>query len=177
VLADGEDANLQSQLYTSASSWSTELVDTASFPACWICWKRRPFSSAKPATNCATIVTVWISIRTVCLSLSSASPARFLARKHHVTPEELPNLSVLLEEQQQLDDQAGSLESLSTGGESASSAGAGDSKAAACPAPAVRQELSQHITESMHSLSMPHGVFAIDVRFDERHLTAEGADH
>jgi DNA repair protein RecN (Recombination protein N) len=29
----------------------------------------------------------------------------------------------------------------------------------------------------MHSLSMPHGVFAIDVAFDERHLTAEGADH
>jgi DNA repair protein RecN (Recombination protein N) len=24
---------------------------------------------------------------------------------------------------------------------------------------------------------MPHGVFAIDVAFDERHLTAEGADH
>jgi DNA repair protein RecN (Recombination protein N) len=38
-------------------------------------------------------------------------------------------------------------------------------------------ELTQLITESMHSLSMPHGVFAIDVAFDERHLTAEGADH
>ncbi|HBT1963361.1 TPA: DNA repair protein RecN, partial [Klebsiella pneumoniae] len=38
-------------------------------------------------------------------------------------------------------------------------------------------ELTQLITESMHSLSMPHGVFAIEVAFDERHLTADGADH
>src|SRR5690606_19714115 len=37
-----------------------------------------------------------------------------LARKHHVTPEELPNYyQSLLEEQQQLDDQADSLETLS----------------------------------------------------------------
>ena len=38
------------------------------------------------------------------------------------------------------------------------------------------QELSQHITDSMRTLAMPHGVFAIDVRFEETHLTAEGAD-
>ncbi|MCH1757079.1 hypothetical protein MKL49_15920, partial [Brucella abortus] len=38
------------------------------------------------------------------------------------------------------------------------------------------QELSQHITESMHLLSMPHGVFTIDVKFEANHLTAEGAD-
>lgn len=38
------------------------------------------------------------------------------------------------------------------------------------------QELSQHITDSMHTLAMPHGVFTIDVRFEENHLTAEGAD-
>jgi DNA repair protein RecN (Recombination protein N) len=28
----------------------------------------------------------------------------------------------------------------------------------------------------MHTLAMPHGVFTIDVRFEENHLTAEGAD-
>ncbi|MGE2624512.1 DNA repair protein RecN, partial [Escherichia coli] len=38
------------------------------------------------------------------------------------------------------------------------------------------QELSQHITDSMRTLAMPHGVFTIDVRFEENHLTAEGAD-
>ena len=42
---------------------------------------------------------------------------------------------------------------------------------------ASADELTQLITESMHSLSMPHGVFAIEVAFDERHLTADGADH
>jgi DNA repair protein RecN (Recombination protein N) len=76
VLADGEEANLQSQLYT-AKQLVSELVGMDSkLSACWICWKRRPFSSAKPATNCATITTVWISIRTVCSSLSSASPGK-----------------------------------------------------------------------------------------------------
>jgi DNA repair protein RecN (Recombination protein N) len=39
------------------------------------------------------------------------------------------------------------------------------------------QELGQLITDSMHMLSMPHGVFDIDVSFDEHTLTADGADH
>ena len=38
------------------------------------------------------------------------------------------------------------------------------------------QELSTLITESMHSLSMPHGRFTIDVAFDEHHLSQDGAD-
>jgi DNA repair protein RecN (Recombination protein N) len=120
-------------------------------------------------------VTVWISTRTVCSSLSSASPVRFRWRVNITSRRKSCRLlSGLLEEQQQLDDQADSLETLS-GGESASSAGAGDS-AKLHEIRQQRQELSQHITESMHSLAMPHGVFAIDVRFDENHLTAEGAD-
>ncbi|STQ09842.1 recombination and repair protein [Enterobacter cloacae] len=28
----------------------------------------------------------------------------------------------------------------------------------------------------MHTLAMPHGIFTIDVRFEENSLTAEGAD-
>ncbi len=40
----------------------------------------------------------------------------------------------------------------------------------------IAQELSQHITDSMHTLAMPHGIFTIDVRFEENSLTAEGAD-
>ncbi|EHC76181.1 DNA repair protein RecN, partial [Salmonella enterica subsp. enterica serovar Montevideo str. S5-403] len=38
------------------------------------------------------------------------------------------------------------------------------------------QELGQLITESMHLLSMPHGLFTIDVKFDEHHLSNDGAD-
>jgi DNA repair protein RecN (Recombination protein N) len=76
VLADGEEANLQSQLYT-AKQLVSELVGMDSkLSACWICWKRRPFSSARPATSCATITTVWISIRTVCSNLSSGFPGK-----------------------------------------------------------------------------------------------------
>lgn len=57
------------------SSWSASWwAWTASFPASSICWKRRPFSSARPATSCATTMTVWISIRTVCLNLSNGFP-------------------------------------------------------------------------------------------------------
>jgi DNA repair ATPase RecN len=45
LLADGEDVNLQSQLYN-VRQLVTELAAwTASSPACWICWKRRPFRS------------------------------------------------------------------------------------------------------------------------------------
>ncbi|MGQ7147627.1 DNA repair protein RecN, partial [Escherichia sp. SS-MK2] len=38
------------------------------------------------------------------------------------------------------------------------------------------EELAQLITDSMHALSMPHGQFTIDVKFDEHHLGADGAD-
>ncbi len=75
VLADGEEANLQSQLYT-AKQLVSELVgmDSKLSGVLRICWKRRPFSSARPATSCATTMTVWISIRTVCLNLSNGFP-------------------------------------------------------------------------------------------------------
>jgi DNA repair protein RecN (Recombination protein N) len=53
-----------------------------------------------------------------------------LARKHHVRRKSCQPLSVLLEEQQQLDDRPTRWKP-SAGGESASSAGAGDSKTAA----------------------------------------------
>ena len=93
-------------------------------------------------------------------------------------PEELPAVyQAMLEEQRLLDDSAGSLEIPQPAGGRTSSAGAGDRTPAACLRQASADELTQLITESMHSLSMPHGVFAIEVAFDERHLTADGADH
>ncbi|MBR7420658.1 DNA repair protein RecN, partial [Klebsiella quasipneumoniae] len=41
---------------------------------------------------------------------------------------------------------------------------------------ASADELTQLITESMHALARPHWFFSIEVAFDERHLTADGAD-
>ncbi|MWL74328.1 DNA repair protein RecN, partial [Escherichia coli] len=100
-----------------------------------------------------------------------------LARKHHVAPEELPVYhQSLLDEQQLLDDQADSQETLSL----AVSVHHQQALETAQQLHEVRQryaqELSQHITESMHALSMPHGVFTIEVKFEANHLTADGAD-
>jgi DNA repair protein RecN (Recombination protein N) len=103
VLAGGEDANLQSQL--TAKQLVTELVVwTASSPASWICWKRRLFSSE--ASD---------ELRHYCDRLDLDPNRLFelaaylrqiaLARKHHVTPEELPALSGSAGRAAQLDDQ------------------------------------------------------------------------
>lgn len=101
-----------------------------------------------------------------------------LARKHQVMPEELPAVyQAMLEEQRLLDDSAGSLESLSQQVVEHHQLALETARQLHALRQASADELTQLITESMHSLSMPHGVFAIEVAFDERHLTADGADH
>ncbi len=60
LLADGEDVNLQSQLY-SAKQLVSELVGMDSkLSGIWICWKKPLSNSPKPAMNYATIASVWI---------------------------------------------------------------------------------------------------------------------
>ena len=91
-----------------------------------------------------------------------------LARKHHVTPEELPALyQSLLDEQQQLDDQADSLETLTLAVNQHHQQALTTAKQLHDVRQHYAQELSQHITDSMHTLAMPHGIFTIDVRFEE----------
>lgn len=100
-----------------------------------------------------------------------------LSRKHHIAPDALPEFhQTLLQEQQQIDTQSDTLASLT-------SAVAEQHAAAMAVARELHEtrktraaELSHLVTESMHSLSMPHGQFIIDVEFDESHLTTEGAD-
>lgn len=100
-----------------------------------------------------------------------------LSRKHHIAPDALPEFhQALLQEQQQIDTQSDTLASLT-------SAVAEQHAAAMAVARELHEtrktraaELSHLVTESMHSLSMPHGQFIIDVEFDESHLTTEGAD-
>jgi DNA repair protein RecN (Recombination protein N) len=92
-------------------------------------------------------------------------------------PEELPAVyQAMLEEQRLLDDSAGSLESLSQQVVEHHQLALETARQLHALRQASADELTQLITESMHSLSMPHGVFAIEVA-DERHLTADGADH
>ncbi|MDW8847033.1 DNA repair protein RecN [Erwinia sp. MMLR14_017] len=100
-----------------------------------------------------------------------------LARKHHISPEELPLFhQQLLEEQNLLDQQESDQEELSQ-------TVARHHRAAMICAEQLHQrrvhfaeELSRLIGESMHTLSMPHGRLGIEVQFNADHLTAEGAD-
>jgi signal recognition particle subunit SRP54 len=98
-----------------------------------------------------------------------------LARKHHVSPEALPQYyQSLLEEQQQLDDQADSQETLALAVTKHHQQALEIARALHQQRQQYAEELAQLITDSMHALSMPHGQFTIDVKFDEHHLGADG---
>ena len=113
-MADGEDANLQSQLYT-AKQLVSELIGMDS-----------KLSGVLDMLEEATIQIAEASdeLRHYCDRLDLDPNRLFeleqriskqisLARKHHVSPEALPQYyQSLLEEQQQLDDQADSQETL-----------------------------------------------------------------
>ena len=76
LLADSDENNMLSQLY-SAKHLLLELAElTISSAACWTCWKRLLSRSAKPATSCATTPIAWISIPTACTSWNSACRAK-----------------------------------------------------------------------------------------------------
>ncbi len=178
ILADGEDNNLQSQLYT-VRHLMEELAGMD--------------SKLSGVLNMLEEANIQISeasdeLRHYCDRLD-LDPNRLyeleqrisrqisLARKHHIAPEELPAFhQQLLEELQQLDEQASSQDELMQ-------AVTLHHQQALSIAHELHQrrahyaaELCELITESMHSLSMPHGKLAIDVDFNENHLTAEGAD-
>jgi len=178
ILADGEDANLLSQLY-SVRQLVTELVSMDSKVSGVLEMLEEAAIQLSEASD---------ELRHYCDRLDLDPNRLFeleqrisrqiaLARKHNVTPEELPAFyQSLLDEQQQLDDQADSAETLSL----AVSKHHQQALETAEQLHALRQasatELAGLITDSMHSLSMPHGLFAIDVSFEANHLTAEGAD-
>ena len=203
LMADGEDANLQSQLYT-AKQLVSELIGMDS-----------KLSGVLDMLEEATIQIAVLSISSFCFSAFSArrsclrlpmirrasdelrhycdrldlDPNRLfeleqriskqisLARKHHVSPEALPQYyQSLLEEQQQLDDQADSQETLALAVTKHHQQALEIARALHQQRQQYAEELAQLITDSMHALSMPHGQFTIDVKFDEHHLGADGAD-
>ena len=82
----------------------------------------------------------------------------------------------MLDEQPQLDDQADSLETLTLAVNNHHQQALETAKMLHQQRQHYAQELGQLITESMHTLSMPHGVFCIDVKFEEHHLSSDGAD-
>lgn len=178
LLADGEDANLQSQLYT-VRQLVTELAGMDSSLSGVLDMLEEAAIQVSEASD---------ELRHYCDRLD-LDPNRLyeleqriskqisLARKHHVSPEALPQYhQVLLEERQQLDDQADSEETLKLAMVKYHQQALEAAQQLHTQRVHYAQELGQLITESMHTLSMPHGVFAIDVSFDEHTLTAEGAD-
>ena len=178
MLADGEDANLQSQLYT-ARQLVTELAGMDASLSDVLSMLEEAAIQISEASD---------ELRHYCDRLD-LDPNRLyeleqriskqisLARKHHVSPEALPQFhQSLLDEQQLLDDQADSQETLKLAVDKHHQQALESARQLHAQRETYALELSQLITESMHMLSMPHGVFAIDVRFDEHNLTAEGAD-
>ncbi|MFW0767192.1 DNA repair protein RecN [Trabulsiella odontotermitis] len=178
ILADGEEVNLNSQLYA-AKQLVSELVGMDGKLSGLLDMLEEASIQLSEASD---------ELRHYCDRLDLDPNRLFeleqrisrqisLARKHNISPEELPAFhQSLLDEQQQLDDQADSQETLSHAVAQHHQQALDAAKQLHTLRHNSAQELAQLITESMHSLSMPHGLFTIDVEFDAKHLTAEGAD-
>ncbi|HED1543128.1 MAG: DNA repair protein RecN [Kluyvera cryocrescens] len=178
ILADGEDVNLQSQLYT-ARQLAGELASMDGKLSGVLEMLEEAAIQLSEASD---------ELRHYCDRLDLDPNRLFeleqrlskqisLARKHQISPEELPAFyQSLLDEQQLLDDQSDSLETLKLSVTRHHQLALETAHQLHALRQASATELAQLITDSMHMLSMPHGEFAIDVRFEEQHLTAEGAD-
>lgn len=178
VMADGEEANLQSQLYA-AKQLVSELVGMDNKLSSVLDMLEEASIQLSEATDELRHYNDRLDLDPNRLFELEQRISRqiSLARKHQITPEELPAFyQALLEEQRLLDDSAGSLESLSQTVVEHHQLALETARQLHAARQRSADELTRLITESMHSLSMPHGVFAIDIAFDERHLTAEGAD-
>lgn len=178
VMADGEEANLQSQLYA-AKQLVGELVGMDDKLSSVLDMLEEASIQLSEATDELRHYNDRLDLDPNRLFELEQRISRqiSLARKHQITPEELPAFyQTLLEEQRLLDDSAGSLESLSQTVVEHHQLALETARQLHAARQRSADELTRLITESMHSLSMPHGVFAIDIAFDERHLTAEGAD-
>lgn len=178
ILADGEDCNLQNQLHT-ARQLMSELVGLDNKLSGVLDMLEEAAIQISEASD---------ELRHYCDRLD-LDPNRLyeleqrisrqinLARKHRISPEELPLFhQKLLDEQQQLDEQATSQDELMQAVAYHHEQAISVARELHLRRTHYAAELCQLITESMHSLSMPHGKLAIDVEFNENHLTAEGAD-
>ncbi|CAO96022.1 DNA repair protein RecN [Erwinia tasmaniensis] len=178
MLADGEDNNLQNQLY-SARQLMCELVEMDDKLSGVLSMMEEAAIQIGEASD---------ELRHYCDRLD-LDPNRLheleqrlsrqigLARKHHISPEELPGFhQQLLAEQQLLDQQESDLDELSHAVSVHYAAAVSCAEQLHQRRVHFADELTGLITDSMHMLSMPHGRFTIDIQFNPDHLTAEGAD-
>lgn len=100
-----------------------------------------------------------------------------LARKHHVSPEDLPNRhQQLLAEQQQLCQQESDYQHLNEAVHLHHQQAMDLAQQLHQKRQHYAAELTTLITDSMNTLSMPHGKFNIAVRFAAEYLSSEGAN-
>lgn len=100
-----------------------------------------------------------------------------LAKKHHITPDELAAThQQLLNEYQTLNNYDNQIEQLTAQVSQYYQQAIDSAKTLHQLRCNAAKELSTLITDSMHKLAMPHGVFAIEVEFNPQRLTTEGAD-
>jgi len=178
MLADGEENNLQSQLYT-ARQLVTELIEMDDKLSGVFGMLEEAAIQISEASD---------ELRHYCDRLD-LDPNRLheleqrlsrqisLARKHHLAPEELPVFhQQLLAEQQLLDQQESDQDELSAAVSLHYAAALSCAQQLHERRTHFANELSGLITDSMHTLSMPHGRFSIEIQFNPDHLTAEGAD-
>ncbi|MCU5773916.1 DNA repair protein RecN [Erwiniaceae bacterium BAC15a-03b] len=178
LLADGDDSNLQSLLYRTRQMMSELITMDDKLSGVFSMLEEAAIQISEASDE----------LRHYCDRLDLDPNRLFeleqrlsrqinLARKHHISPEELPAFhQQLLDEQEQLSQQESDQETLS-------SAVNAHYQAALATAQQLHQrrahyasELSQLISTSMQALSMPHGKLAIDVQFNPDQLTADGAD-
>ena len=178
MLADGEENNLQSQLYT-ARQLMTELIEMDDKLSGVFGMLEEAAIQISEASD---------ELRHYCDRLD-LDPNRLheleqrlsrqisLARKHHLAPEELPVFhQQLLAEQQLLDQQESDQDELRAAVSLHYAAALSCAQQLHERRTHFANELSGLITDSMHTLSMPHGRFSIEIQFNPDHLTAEGAD-
>ncbi|MFK8260062.1 DNA repair protein RecN [Erwinia sp. AnSW2-5] len=178
MLADGDDNNLQSQLYN-ARQLMAELIEMDDKLSGIFAMLEEAAIQISEASD---------ELRHYCDRLD-LDPNRLheleqrlsrqigLGRKHHIAPEELPTFyQQLLAEQQLLDQQESDQDELSQAVSLHYDAALSCAQQLHDRRVHFADELTGLITESMHMLSMPHGRFTIDIQFNPEHLTAEGAD-
>ncbi|WP_312041570.1 DNA repair protein RecN [Erwinia sp.] len=178
LLADGEHATLQNQLYTAQQLLGELVAMDEKLNGVCVMLDEAAIQISEASDE----------LRHYCERLD-LDPNRLyeleqrlsryisLSRKHRIAADELAGYhQQLLEEQSQLDQQDSNQEEL------ALAVAKHHATAVTCAERLHQrrmhyaQELSQLIGESMHALSMPHGRLAIEVQFNPDHLTAEGAD-
>ncbi|XKM13607.1 DNA repair protein RecN [Orbaceae bacterium ac157xtp] len=101
-----------------------------------------------------------------------------LARKHHIKPEQLPELhSNLLDEFKQISQQDEESEHLKEAIENYHAQALELAKQLHDKRTSAANTLADKITQYIRELSMPHGQFDIQIQWDDSKLTDSGCDH